>query len=101
MQRLQAAFPFFDEKSVGWGELLAELQPRTDANGKTIPALTCDELRTKYISALSKKTGRNVVAYYSGWLKPGKTQNIDINDSDITGFMNALDISNILTGSKS
>jgi hypothetical protein len=73
-----------------WGELLAELQPHTDASGKTIPALTCDELRTKYISALAQKTGRNVVAYYSGWLKPGKTQNIDINDSDITGFMNAL-----------
>lgn len=73
-----------------WGELLNELKPHTDANGKNIPALTFDELRTKYISALSKKTGRNVVAYYSGWLKPGKTQNIDINDSDITGFMNAL-----------
>lgn len=73
-----------------WGELLNELKPRTDATGKNIPALTFDELRTKYISALSKKTGRNVVAYYSGWLKPGKTQNIDINDSDITGFMNAL-----------
>lgn len=73
-----------------WGELLAELQPRTDASGKVIPALSCDGLRQKYISALSAKTGRNVVAYYSGWLKPGKTQNIDINDSDITGFMNAL-----------
>lgn len=73
-----------------WGELLNELKPHTDANGKNVPALTFDELRTKYISALSQKTGRNVVAYYSGWLKPGKTQNIDINDSDITGFMNAL-----------
>ncbi len=73
-----------------WGELLAELQPHTDSNGKSVPGLTFDELREKYISALSKKTGRNVVVYYSGWLKPGKTQNIDINDSDITGFMNAL-----------
>lgn len=73
-----------------WGELLAELQPHTDRNGKSVPGLTFDELREKYISALSKKTGRNVVVYYSGWLKPGKTQNIDINDSDITGFMNAL-----------
>ncbi len=73
-----------------WGELLAELQPHTDSNGKSVPGLTFDELREKYISALSQKTGRNVVVYYSGWLKPGKTQNIDINDSDITGFMNAL-----------
>ncbi len=73
-----------------WGELLSELQDHTDANGQNIPALSLDELRTKYISALSNKTGRNVIAYYSGWLKPGKTQNIDINDSDITGFMNAI-----------
>lgn len=73
-----------------WGELLSELQPHTDINGNQVPALSFDELRTKYISALSQKTGRNVIAYYSGWLKPGKTQNIDINDSDITGFMNAL-----------
>ena len=73
-----------------WGELLEELKPRTDANGQPIPALSFDALRTKYIMKLSQKTGRNVVAYYSGWLKPGKTQNIDINDSDITGFMNSL-----------
>lgn len=73
-----------------WGELLEELKQHTDANGKIIPALSLDDLRAKYILELSNKTGRNVVAYYSGWLKPGKTQNIDINDSDITGFMNAL-----------
>lgn len=73
-----------------WGELLKELQPHTTADGLDVPGLTLDELRTKYICKLSKKTGRNVIAYYSGWLKPGKTQNVDINDSDITGFMNAI-----------
>lgn len=73
-----------------WGELLSELQPHTDINGENVPALSFDELRGKYILKLSEKTGRNVIAYYSGWLKPGKTQNVDINDSDITGFMNAI-----------
>lgn len=73
-----------------WGELLIELQPHTNSEGENIPALTLDELRTKYIQKLYEKTGRNVIAYYSGWLKPGRTQNIDINDSDITGFMNAI-----------
>ena len=74
-----------------WGELLSELQPHIDpSTGNPLPALTVDELRTKYIRMLSDKTGRNVIAYYSGWLKPGKTHNIDINDSDITGFMNAI-----------
>lgn len=73
-----------------WGELLIELQPHTNENGENIEALSFDMLRTKYLSLLSQNTGRNVIAYYSGWLKPGKTQNIDINDSDITGFMNAV-----------
>ena len=73
-----------------FGELLSELQPRVDVTGEIIPGLTLDELRTKYIKLLSEKTGRNVIAYYSGWLKAERTYNIDINDSDITGFMNAI-----------
>ena len=73
-----------------WGELLDELQPHKNENGEETPGLTVDELREKYIKLLSQQTGRNVIAYYSGWLKPGKTQNIDINDSDITGVMNSI-----------
>lgn len=73
-----------------WGDLLNELQTHQNENGENVQALTVDDLRSKYICQLSKLTERNTIAYYSGWLKPGKTQNIDINDSDITGFMNAL-----------
>lgn len=73
-----------------WGGLLTELQPHLDANGNLLPALSVDELRLKYLSALHNKTHRNVIAYYSGWLKAGRNQNIDINDGDITGFMNAI-----------
>lgn len=73
-----------------WGELLSELQPHIDTSGNKVPGLSFDQLRTKYLDLLSQKTGRNTIAYYSGWLKPGKTQNIDINDGDITGFMNAI-----------
>ena len=73
-----------------WGELLNELQPHKNENGEDVQGLTVDELREKYLKQLSQQTGRNVIAYYSGWLKPGKTQNIDINDSDITGVMNAI-----------
>ena len=78
-----------------WGELLIELQPHKDAMGKEIPALSFDDLRCKYIRLLSEKTGRNVISYYSGWLKQNRDQNIDINDSDITGFMNALKVQNV------
>lgn len=66
-----------------WGELLNELQPHKNENGEDVQGLTVDELREKYLKLLSQQTGRNVIAYYSGWLKPGKTQNIDINDSDM------------------
>lgn len=73
-----------------WGELINELQTKQDASGNTITGLTIDELRHKYLDKLFNATGRNVIAYYSGWLKTGKTQNVDINDSDMTGFMNAI-----------
>ena len=73
-----------------WGELLNELQPHKAADGSEVAQLTLDELRNKYIRLLSENTERNIIAYYSGWLKRGNNQNLDINDSDITGFMNAL-----------
>lgn len=74
-----------------WGQLLNELQPQKDANGNEISGLTYDGLRQKYLHMLSAKTGRNTIAYYSGWLKSGKNQNVDINDGDITGFMNSME----------
>lgn len=73
-----------------WGELLNELQQKVGSDGSIVPGLNLDELRSKYLKKLSEKTGRNVIAYYSGWLNTGKTKNIDINDSDMTGFMNAI-----------
>lgn len=48
-----------------------------------------DMIRSHYIAELSNYTGRNVIVYFSGWLH-GKNTNIDINDSDMTGFMNAV-----------
>ena len=66
-----------------WGKLLSELQTTKDTSGNDIPGLTLDGLREKYLKKLSIKTGRNVIAYYSGWLKSGKDQNVDINDSDM------------------
>lgn len=73
-----------------WGEMLVELQPHMDANGIIIPGMSYDQLRSKYIQNLYQLTGRNVIAYYSGWLRNGRNQNVDINDSDLIGFMNSL-----------
>lgn len=73
-----------------WGKLLEELKPEPDENGNLVQKMDVNQLKHKYLERLSNLTGRNVIAYYSGWLKPGKVHNVDINDSDMTGFMNAL-----------
>lgn len=48
-----------------------------------------DVVRNKYLKKLSEYTGRNVIAYYSAWLTKSNI-NSDINDMDMTGFMNAI-----------
>ena len=73
-----------------WGELLNEVQPHVDASGNMVRGISVDTLRHKYMTALAEKTGRNVIAYYSGWLQPGREDNVSINDTDMTGFMNAM-----------
>lgn len=40
-----------------WGELLNELQPHKNENGKDVQGLTVDELREKYLKLLSQQTG--------------------------------------------
>lgn len=85
-----------------WGELLLELQPHTDANGNTVAGLSFDDLRTKYIYKLSEYTRRNVIAYYSGWLKPLKSQNdgdvmkstIDFQKEEYEALMKVLGLDN-------
>ena len=49
-----------------------------------------DYVRLKYLEKLAEYTQRNVIAYYSSWLNKPNVQNLDINDSDMTGFMNSV-----------
>lgn len=56
---------------------------------KTSPS-AYDTVRYKYLKELFNYTGRNIIAYYSGWLTKPNAQNADINDTDIQGFMNSL-----------
>lgn len=73
-----------------WNEILLELQrnPKMNPNGQLGPNF--DLVLSKYISEFSNYRGRNVIVYYSDFLNPIKGPNIDINDSDMTGFMNAV-----------
>lgn len=46
-----------------------------------------DDLRKKYLTRLYKLTGRNIIAYYSGWLqRPGFAQT-GIDDADMNAMM--------------
>lgn len=67
-----------------WSKILNEVQTYQDQIGKL------NELKSKYLKDISNITGRNVIAYYSGWLKDGTTPNISINDQDVNAFMNAV-----------
>lgn len=61
-----------------WGQVLKEIAETTQP---------LDAVRRRYLASLAEKRGRNVIAYYSGWLqKPGLYQT-SINDDDKNGFM--------------
>jgi ATP-dependent protease ClpP protease subunit len=65
-----------------WNEVFNEIQAlgMQGANAQTV-------VRKKYLTALHKHTGRNLIAYYSGWLSKGGVFLSDINDEDKNGFM--------------
>ena len=48
-----------------------------------------DYIRRKYIKELSDYTGRNTIAYYSGFVTKSGSD-MEINDGDMEGFMNAV-----------
>lgn len=47
-------------------------------------------VRKKYLTELHKKTGRNIIAYYSGFLSKPGIGGTEINDEDKNGFMMAV-----------
>jgi ATP-dependent protease ClpP protease subunit len=66
-----------------WKEVLDEIQ--SEAKKGTPNAL--DIIRRKYLLEIQKKTGRNVIAYYSGWLQRGNLIDVIVNDKDKNAFM--------------
>jgi len=66
-----------------WNEILEEIE-----QSNRVDALDC--VRRKYLKHLHEITGRNVIAYYSGWLQKPGLDNSNINDDDMNGFMNAM-----------
>jgi ATP-dependent protease ClpP protease subunit len=75
-----------------WGQVLNEVQ-QLHLQGLR----ATDVVRRKYLQALHHHTGRNVIAYYSGFLSKPQIQ-ADINDEDKNGFMMAVHRLNRSTG---
>lgn len=70
-----------EKDMAGWDDILQAIGSRPSP---------IDALRREYIEKLSEKTGRNTIAYYSAFLSKHRLENLDINDSDMEGFMNAV-----------
>ncbi len=66
-----------------WTEVLLEIKGL--AQNKHPHPL--DAVRRKYIDLLAKKTGRNLICYYSGWLQRRNAADVVINDKDKNAFM--------------
>lgn len=62
-----------------WGEVLNEIQIMGSIN-------PLDITRRKYLSIMHKYTGRNVIAYYSGFLQK-QSGNLSIDDNDKNALM--------------
>jgi ClpP class serine protease len=70
-----------------WKEVLAEIRSNAQA---TLPPGTSplDVVRRKYLKKIHEANGgRNVIAYYSGWLQRPDIIGTSVNDKDISGFM--------------
>ena len=72
-----------------WSDVLNEVRQNAALHAQAAQA-SVDMVRRKYLLQLHQYTGRNVIAYYSGWLsKPGILET-EINDEDKNGFMMAV-----------
>lgn len=73
-----------------WTEILREIQSVQAPSN-------VDMVRKSYITKLSQLTGRNVIAYYSGWLQKPQLDS-SISDVDMNGFMTTINKMNRTDG---
>jgi len=75
-----------------WSEVLQEINDyiKKNAGDPERARQAVDVIRRKYLKALHDHTGRNVIAYYSGFLSKPTVAGLDLNDEDKNGFMMAV-----------
>lgn len=64
-----------------WGAILDKLN--------SVPN-PLDDMRKKYLSIMNQYTGRNVIAYYSGFIQKPRLEGCAIDDNDKNAFMQAV-----------
>lgn len=72
-----------------WSDVLLEIRQLAQHHD-TLAKAAVDVVRRKYLNELHEYTGRNVIAYYSGFLSKPDILQSDINDEDKNGFMMAV-----------
>lgn len=72
-----------------WHDILNEIT-NTQQFHAQVANSALDTIRRKYLKELANFTGRNVIAYYSGWLSKGGVEGIDITDEDINSLMSCI-----------
>ncbi len=72
-----------------WGDIQNEIHHQI-LQHQSMAQQSHDMVRMRYLEQLQKHTGRNVIAYYSGWLSKPQIVGLEINDEDKNGFMMAV-----------
>lgn len=72
-----------------WNDVLTDIVTRQQEHSQKANA-ALDDVRREHLSNLQKHTGRNVIAYYSGFLSKPNVSQAEINDEDKNGFMMAV-----------
>lgn len=67
-----------------WNEVIVEIQKEKKKNPNLNPL---DTVRRKYLKKISEISGRNSIAYYSGWLQKPQVAGTAVGDKDKSGFM--------------
>lgn len=75
-----------------WSEVLKEIEEFREQhrNDPKVARTAIDVVRRRYLENLFAHTGRNVIAYYSGFLSKPGIVGLEINDEDKNGFMTAV-----------
>lgn len=72
-----------------WSEVLQQIQ-QTQGQHQFFAGNAQNLVRHQYLKSLNEKTGRNIIAYYSGFLSKPNVFGTELNDEDKNGFMMAV-----------